>query len=108
MSEPFYADDSLYWAFNLPLQMWDGDNGWQVLNYMPRRERCEYLDERVPASELKPFCTKAASVLRNLADLFEALGDRKIDHVYYPDQLVEEAIAQAEHWRKEKTNALPS
>lgn len=106
MTEPLYADDSLYWAFNMPLQMWKGDDGWRVLNYMPRKEYCQFLDERVPESELKPFCLKAASVLRNLADLFDALGDRKIDVIYYPDELVAEAIEQCQKDREEaKSNA---
>jgi len=44
----------LYWAYNLPLQVWpqhedpEDENspvvGSRILNYMPRRERCCDLD----------------------------------------------------------------
>ncbi len=50
----------LYWAYNLPLQMWRGDDGWRVVNYMPRKESVVSLDQRVtkeqlPSSALMPL-----------------------------------------------------
>lgn len=92
----------LFWAYNLPLQMWgtadDGkaDDSWRVLNYMPRKERCQYLESSVTKEELPQFCQNTALILRNLADLFEALGRGEINHIYYPDQLLPEAIKMAE------------
>lgn len=44
------------------------------------------------AAELPQFCKNTAVVLRNLAALFEALGEGKIKTIYYPDETVEEAM----------------
>ena len=89
--------DELYWSYNCPLQMWQcGDGTWRVINYMPRKERIVTLDERVTREELPSFCEKAARTLRNLADLFDALGDGKINTIYYPDEKVEDAILSRE------------
>lgn len=86
--------NGLYWSYNCPLQMWgNARDGWRVLNYMPRKERCEYLEETLTAEEMPQFCRNAAVVLRNLADLFEAVADGTIDSIYYPDESVEMAIA---------------
>ena len=82
----------LYWAYNCPLQMWPGDDGWRVVNYMPRKETCDSLDDRVSREEMPQFCRNAAIRLRNLAMLFDAMADGKIDTIYYPDETLEEAI----------------
>lgn len=87
--------NGLYWAYNLPLQMWHSEEGWRVLNYMPRKERCQNLEELVTKEELPQFCQNTATILRNLADLFELLGKGEINHVYYPDESPEEAIQSA-------------
>lgn len=94
--------EDIYWGMNLPLQMWPtgGDEmgnanapkEWRVLNYMPRKESCKGLESTVTEAELPQFCKNTAIILRNLANLFEALGERKIDTIYYPDQTVEEAM----------------
>jgi len=96
MSEviPTNAWNELYWSYNCPLQMWgDAKGGWRVVNYEPRKERCVSLDVRVTAEEMPQFCRNAAIRLRNLADLFDAMADGKIDVIYYPDETVEAAIA---------------
>lgn len=80
--------DEEFWAYNCPLQMWPQKDGFSVLNYMPRKERAEYLGELVTAAEVPAFCNNAAVTLRNLADLFEALGQGKIDAIYFPDETV--------------------
>ena len=93
-----------YWGLNCPLQMWgDAKSGWRVVNYMPRRETCGELDERITEKEMPQFCKNTASILRNLADLFDAMADGKIDYIYYPDKSIAEAIADAEKDRKEET-----
>ena len=89
--------DDLYWSYNCPLQMWPCDNStWSIVNYMPRKERIATLDERVTKEELPSFCKKTAYILRNLAELFDALGEGKIDTIYYPDEKVEEAVSEME------------
>jgi len=88
----------IYWSYNCPLQMWpvyvnpeDEKSeiiGWRILNYMPRKERCSSLEEHIiKPDELKPYCDSAAKVLRNLVNLFEKLGNREIDLIYYPDSV---------------------
>ncbi len=92
--------DSLYWAYNCPLQMWarhedSGDEnspviGWRVLNYMPRKETCRDLGENLVPNEMPTYCKNAATVLRNLASLFDAMADGKIEGIYYPDEVIPE------------------
>lgn len=89
--------DKLFWAYNCPLQMWlKNDGTWEVLNYMPRKERVATLGERVTKKELHCFCKNASQILRNLAELFDALADGKIDTIYYPDKKVEDSITNKE------------
>lgn len=98
----------LYWAYNMPLQMWgDAEEGWRVVNYMPRKEMCCGLDEPVTAEELPQFCQNASARLRNLALLFEALGRGEIGYIYYPDKTVDEARAdfQKEIAKRESSGA---
>lgn len=96
--QPTEEWQDIYWGMNMPLQMWGstnettGEREYAVLNYMPRKERCQTLESRVTQEELPQFCKNAAVVLRNLASLFEALGEGKIRTIYYPDQTVEEAV----------------
>lgn len=84
--------DSLYWAYNCPLQMWPDEGEWRVVNYMPRRESADEMEAKVSEADLPAFCRNAAKTLRNLADLFEALERREIDTIYYPDETVAAAI----------------
>jgi len=92
--EPTEEWDSLYWAYNCPLQMWPADGGFSVVNYMPRKEMCRPLETVVSHKELPQFCVNASKTLRNLADLFDALGRGEINGIYYPDETVEEARAK--------------
>lgn len=92
--------DELYWAYNLPLQLWphhanpeDEESpivGWRILNYMPRKERCTSLEELVTKDEIKPLCKNTAKILRNLANRFEMLARGEIDYIYYPNKGLED------------------
>ena len=94
--------NNLFWAYNCPLQMWRNDDGtWRVINYMPRKERIGILDEQITKEELPDFCKNTAHILRNLAELFDALADGKIDTIYYPDKKMEDAMSEREKELKE-------
>jgi hypothetical protein len=99
-----------YWIFNLPLQIWRLDDGtWHVpVNYMPRKECCSSLDDHVSDADRPQFCRNAAAILRNLADLFDAAADGQLDHIYYPDKPVAEAIAETAEKRAEADSSTPS
>jgi hypothetical protein len=100
---PTEAWNELYWAYNVPLQMWgDAETGWRVVNYMPRKESCLSLEERVTKEEMPQFCRNAAIRLRQLAVLFEAMADGKIDIIYYPDEPLEDAIKETNERRNEE------
>ena len=87
----------LYWACNLPLQMWPTDDGkWSALNYSPRNQSVFALEQKVSLEQLPDFCDNAAKHLRNMADLFEALRDGKISRIYYHDETIEDAIKACE------------
>lgn len=102
MVEPTEEWNQLYWAFNMPLQMWADHDNWRVLNYMPRKQCCEFLEEEVTKEELPQYCRNAAARLRNLAELFEALGDGKIHTIYYPNETVVEAMVKVKQvWSEE-------
>lgn len=87
----------LYWAFNLPLQVWpkhqDPEDksspvvGTHVLNYMPRKERCENIDleELLGEQTREEFFESAALRLENLARLMRQAGGDATMHVYYHD-----------------------
>ncbi len=89
--------NNLYWAFNVPLQIWpkhaDGLDetsevvGYTVLNYMPRKERlCSVEMHEVLGDQTREeFLESAALHLENLAKLMrEAISDPR-KHIYYPD-----------------------
>lgn len=88
-----------YWNYNLPLQLWpdhedpDDDNskvvGYSILNYMPRKERCITLkldEDTLEEQTYEEFCTKAAEVLENLAELFRRAATNPGTIIYYPDE----------------------
>jgi hypothetical protein len=95
------SDTSLYWAFNLPLQVWpmhadpNDENspvvGARILNYMPRRERCETMDlsELLVEQTRQEVFERAALVLENLARLMREAGADPTKQVYYPDEGLE-------------------
>lgn len=80
--------NKLYWAMNLPLQIFPNDDGegYTVLNYMPRKEQvrsCD-LEELLGAQTREEFLESAALHLENLARLMrEAITD-PTKTVYYP------------------------
>ena len=80
----------IYWAYNIPLQVWPGEDGKdaRILNYMPRHERCETLDLRnvIGDQTHKEFFQTAAQYLENLAKRFRKLANGEVDIVYYPDE----------------------
>lgn len=86
-----------YWSLNLPLQVWpkhedpnDEESpvvGARVLNYMPRKERCESLDleEVIGDQTREEFFETAALHLENLARLMREAGKDPAMVVYYHD-----------------------
>lgn len=101
MEDPFKLEltnrfGSIYWAYNIPLQMWSKHEdpedekskiiGWRVLNYMPRKEMCCNLDEIITPEEMPAYCRNAAKLLRNLADRFDKMSEGKINIIYYHDE----------------------
>lgn len=91
------AKNQLYWAYNLPLQVWpkhqdsEDENspivGARVLNYMPRKERCEDCDlsDLLGEQTREEFFESAAQVLENLARLMREAAKDPALLVYYPD-----------------------
>ena len=87
----------LYWAFNPPLKVWarrqdsEDENsrivGAQVLNYMPRKERCEYCDlADLLGDQTREECFESAAVhLENLARLMREAAKDPARTVYYHD-----------------------
>lgn len=93
---------------NLPVQAWTDDDGrTHLVSYMPRKEACWTDDDPDTHEANAPRCRDAAKLLRNLADLMEAFADGKIDHVYYPDKVVSEAIEECARERAEKAKVSP-
>lgn len=88
--------NELYWASNLPLQVWPKYQnpedetspivGARVLNYMPRKERCIDcdLDELLGEQTREEFFESAAHVLENLARLMREAAKDPAMAVYYP------------------------
>ena len=92
-----FDKDEIYWAYNLPLQMWpireDPENEkseiieYNILNYMPRKSSCAMMENEIDLEHIPRYCRNTAKLLRNLANLFEALAEKKIDTIYYPDKI---------------------
>lgn len=88
----------LYWAYNMPLQVWpkhqdpDDENspivGARVLNYMPRKERCEDSDlsDLLGEQTREEFFESAALHLENLARLMREAAKDPALLVYYHDK----------------------
>ncbi len=97
----------IYFSFNVPLQIWitynvedqprSGINleESQILNYMPRKMRCEMqsladifsADAKVTPEDIKEFMRISALVMKNLARQMEKFNplDLKKNSVYYPN-----------------------
>ncbi len=90
--------NSLYWAYNLPLQVWprhqDPEDSttpivdYQILNYMPRKERCcdLLLSEILEDQTHEEFFEQAAKCFENLARLMRRMATDRAGHVYYHDE----------------------
>ena len=87
--------NDLYWAFNLPLQVWPNDGNSledpRILNYMPRKETvCEtVLSDIIGEQTREEFFEQAALILENLAKLMRIAGKDPNFNVYYPDSGME-------------------
>lgn len=90
------SKNSLYWGFNIPLQVWpvreEADNpskivGTTILNYMPRKERCESVDleELLGEQTREEFFNTAAEKLESLAAKMRLAAKDETFVVYYPD-----------------------
>jgi hypothetical protein len=89
--------NALYWSYNLPLQVWprhedceDADSrvvGARILNYMPRKERCETVDlaELLGEQTREEYFETAALHLENLARLMRKAAADPSFAVYYAD-----------------------
>ncbi len=89
--------NQLYWAYNLPLQVWpkhaDPNDekspivGARVLNYMPRKERCDDCDlaDLLGEQTREEFFESAALHLENLARLMREAAKDPALLVYYHD-----------------------
>ena len=98
---------SLYFSYNVPLQIFIkyNENGKpesgidicqsEILNYMPRKDRCEFITldkvfvnaKKVTAKDVKDFMKVSALVLGNLAKQFKTLDPTKDPDpcIYYPN-----------------------
>lgn len=106
-----FSIGSVFWAYNLPIQIWvyknENDtngslgeiniNDSNILNYMPRKECCEFMTfnelfgGNVPTDDdVKDLTIVTAAVLKNLAHRMIMLGEKKLDYVYYPNEKNEE------------------
>ena len=76
--------NELYWSYNLPLQF----NQDRVLNYMPRKERVEWLElEEVLGEETRQeYFETAAKHFENLARLFREAANDPEAMIYYHDE----------------------
>jgi len=90
--------NELYWAYNLPLQVWpefeieDDETSpvvqTRIVNYMPRKEQCcsLVLDEDVLGGQTREeFFETAAVHLENLARLMREAAENPAVTVYYHD-----------------------
>lgn len=84
--------NSLYWAYNCPLQYWPANNDdgeyrpSHILNYMPRKHRCEEIELHLLDEQThEEFFNTAADKLENLAKLMRRAAKDPSFTVYYHD-----------------------
>lgn len=86
--------NQIYWAYNLPLQVWpDDDDDARILNYMPRKG-CVIdvsLSEVIGSQSRDEFFENAALHLENLARLMRACKTDSKSVVYYHDAGMDKA-----------------
>ena len=96
--------NKLYWAYNLPLQVWPkhkdpGDSsssvvGHRLVNYMARKECCcelELDEDTLGGQTREEFFNTAADILENLAGQMRKCAAAETDFIYYPDDGMVEA-----------------
>ena len=89
----FQKEWGLYFAYNLPLQLWrEQCGGTQVCNFMPRKEYSRHIDTRVKPEHIAEFCEETAKHLENLANLMRMYGRGEIDSISYHNETPEEAL----------------
>jgi len=93
--------NSLYWSYNLPLQVHpihdDPDDDTSplinttILNYMPRKGRIEELDlsDVLEEQTRQEFFETAALHFENLAKLMRKAAEDESTYIYYHDEGVE-------------------
>ena len=101
----YLALGETYFTYNVPLQIWiywkDYENPKSgidldqsnILNYMPRKERCEFMklsevfspSEDITVEIVKDFLHVSSLVLKNLADQFTKVdfSSNEAPYVYY-------------------------
>ena len=79
--------NGLYWAYNLPLQYWPGEDGEgaRILNYSPRKEMVVNMDLDTGEQTHEEFFNTAADKLENMAKLFRKVALNPKLTVYYHD-----------------------
>ena len=90
--------NTVYWAYNLPLQVWpiyedpDDENstiiGTEILNYMPRKEEvveCD-LKDLINDQTRQEFFETAALHFENMAKLMKKAATDESFIVYYHDE----------------------
>lgn len=92
--------NELYWSYNLPLQIWPSEEGCpeRILNYMPRKERCEVIElsELLGEQTREEFLNTAATYLENLGRLMRAAAADPTLMVYYHDATGPDSSAGAQ------------
>ena len=95
--------NGLYWAYNLPLQVWPRHEnpeedaspiiGARLLNYMPRKECVTEtdLDELIGEQSREEFFESAAKRFENMARLFRKAANDPAMTIYYHDEGMEDA-----------------
>jgi len=81
--------NELYWAYNLPLQVWPTDDSketCQILNYMPRKHAAKMVDLDLGEQTHEEFFNTAADKLEHLAKLMRAAAKDPDLTAYYHDQ----------------------
>jgi hypothetical protein len=87
--------NKITWEYNIPLQVWpihkDPENettpiiGWEILNYMPRKERVVRLnlEEVLGGQTREEYMNTAAIYYERMAEMFREAAKNKSRIIYY-------------------------